>query len=341
MSESGEAVQQGFRALIDAEEGAPASEPTAETASEPEAETPEEPTEPEAESPEAGESESEPEAEAAGAETEESEAEAEEEAEAPRLYTVKVQGQTFEVDEDELIRGYQRGSDYSRKTTDLASQRNAFQAERTQLQQGYRAEMERLGQTIETLEGQLAERTPEQWAELKRDDPSQYALEQVQLRERKEEIAAARAQQAESLRAVARANLPMEQARLLEKIPEWGDAEKAKGEFQKLGPYLRDQGVDASLAEMMDYDHRLVAAFVKAMRYDEMIRSRPVVEQKVRRLPKVVKPGTKGPKVDSAARRTQELRADLKRTGSPKAAQAAFRHLLEEEFRAEEPKPPV
>jgi len=40
-----------------------------------------------------------------------------------RTYTVKVDGQTTEVSEDELVNGYQRQADYTRKTQELAAER--------------------------------------------------------------------------------------------------------------------------------------------------------------------------------------------------------------------------
>ena len=55
------------------------------------------------------------------------EEEAEEE---PDVYAVKVDGEELEVSLDELVQGYSRQSDYTRKTQELASQRD----EMTQLQ---------------------------------------------------------------------------------------------------------------------------------------------------------------------------------------------------------------
>ena len=57
-------------------------------------------------------------------ETEETdeEVEVEEEVE-PETYKVKVNGEEFEVDIDELKAGYQRQSDYTRKSQELAEQR--------------------------------------------------------------------------------------------------------------------------------------------------------------------------------------------------------------------------
>ena len=45
-------------------------------------------------------------------------------------YVVKVDGKEFEITEEELLQGYQRQADYTRKTQQLAEQRRALDAER-------------------------------------------------------------------------------------------------------------------------------------------------------------------------------------------------------------------
>ena len=55
-------------------------------------------------------------------ESEEQEAE-DEEIEETALYTVRVNGEDVEVTEDELVRGYSRQSDYTKKTQELAEYR--------------------------------------------------------------------------------------------------------------------------------------------------------------------------------------------------------------------------
>ncbi len=46
-----------------------------------------------------------------------------EEAQQPQTFTVKVDGQEVEVTQEELINGYSRQQDYTRKTQELAHQR--------------------------------------------------------------------------------------------------------------------------------------------------------------------------------------------------------------------------
>ncbi len=48
-------------------------------------------------------------------------------------YKVKASGEEVEVELDELIKGYQQGTDYTKKSQALAEQRKAIEAERSHL----------------------------------------------------------------------------------------------------------------------------------------------------------------------------------------------------------------
>ena len=68
-------------------------------------------------------------------ETEAEYAEEEVEEQPKPLYKAKVDGEEIEVDIDELINGYQRIADYTKKSQALAEQRKAIEAERIHLEQ--------------------------------------------------------------------------------------------------------------------------------------------------------------------------------------------------------------
>ena len=60
----------------------------------------------------------------------------------PELYAVKVGGQEIQVTRDELVRGYQRLSDYTRKTQEVSAARQQVEAELRSLS-SLRAELDR------------------------------------------------------------------------------------------------------------------------------------------------------------------------------------------------------
>ena len=85
----------------------------------------------EAEAPEAEPQEEVEEVEATEEEQEDTETEEEEQ---PR-YKVKAAGEEKEVTLDELVKGYQLGADYTKKTTEVAEQRKAVEAERQAIEE--------------------------------------------------------------------------------------------------------------------------------------------------------------------------------------------------------------
>ena len=122
------------------------------------------------------ESEEEEEAEEAEEESEETEGEEEEE-----LYAVTVNGEEVAVSLDELLSGYSRQSDYTRKTQEVANDRKEIES----LQQQYNSEIQQIQQErqqyaqaltniIENQSGELERFSNINWDELRENDPIEY-----------------------------------------------------------------------------------------------------------------------------------------------------------------------
>lgn len=233
----------------------------------------------------------------------------------PPKFKVKI-GET-EVDQDELIKGYLRQSDYTKKTQELAEKRKAEDAERQALAQ----ERAAYARNLEYLAQQIPVPKPPD-AALLDSDPIEY-LKQREAYE--SSFAKARAieaerqrlhqqQQAEAARNFAQTR-DREEAALVEKIPEWKDAEKAKEGKRAVAEYLKSYGyTDQDLGRLVD--HRSVDIARKAYLYDKMQKAKSTtVEQKVRAAPPVIKPGAPAPtKVNEA--RVQEAKQALRKSGS-------------------------
>ena len=208
---------------------------------EPEEETPEteeaQPTEEEESQPveedESFEEESEEEEEAEEAEEESEEPEGEEEEE---LYAVTVNGEEVAVSLDELLSGYSRQSDYTRKTQEIATDRKEMEA----LQQQYNSEvakiqqerqqyMDTLTNIISNQGGELEKFANVDWDSLRESDPIEYVTTREQYREAQERIQglqqeqarAAQTQQAQ-MKQAQHEMLQVEKGKLVEALPEWG-----------------------------------------------------------------------------------------------------------------------
>jgi hypothetical protein len=254
---------------------------------------------------------------------------AEEQNDADKVYTVKVDGKEMQVPLDELLKGYSRTADYTRKTEALAHERKSFHAEAEQV----REERAQYAQLLPALAQQLQASLPQQPdPALRETDPLAYVLEKDKYEEAVGRLNAAfselqrvQSQQTEEQLKQVQASVAEARRKLPELIPAWKD-EKA---FERDRPKLREYGKKLGYSDQeldQAYDPRAVAALWKAMRYDALVASRPrpdvPLEKAIRPTPAVVAPAAKN------LRQSQEARKRLAQTGRIEDAAAAFRSLL-------------
>jgi hypothetical protein len=257
--------------------------------------------------------------------------ESQEEQEQPS-YRVKVDNEEVEVTLDELLKGYSRTSDYTKKTQTLAEQRKAVEAERTKIEEAAKLR-DQYAQRLGIIEQMLTSQPEENLAELKDTDPIGYAVKVAERAERDKQLAAVRAerqqlaqrQQAEQQERL-QMHLTQEQERLKAAIPELADQVKGEVIRKEIRDFAKSIGFsDQELTQV--YDHRAVMTLYKAMQYDKLQKSRPEATKKVTQAPRMMRPGTSTPE----ARETQEskkMREQLKRSGSKNDAARIFERLL-------------
>jgi hypothetical protein len=219
----------------------------------------------ETETDEHGEHEAETETE----ETDEPEAGA---AEKPQKFSLDVDGQKTEVTLDELTKGYLRQSDYTRKTTELATQRQTLANEVAQTQQ----ERTLYAQALEQANALLTQLQPQEpdWNALYQADPAQYAAtremwrsyqEQRQAVEQQRQIVGQRAQQEQ--RRNAQTFVEQQKGQLLEALPSWKDSKVAEAERGEIRKWAADLGFSAQELNTIA-DHRAIVIMRKAMLFD-------------------------------------------------------------------------
>jgi hypothetical protein len=122
--------------------------------------------------------------------------EGEDEQEEPTTYRVKAAGEERDVTLDELIKSYQLGTDYTKKSQAVAEERKVVEAERQRIEEAkYLRDQyaERL-QVIEQMLNQQPE--TENLDYLKETDPIGYAVKVAELSQREKQLAQVRAEQA-------------------------------------------------------------------------------------------------------------------------------------------------
>ena len=282
------------------------------------------------------EEEVEEEAEEADDDTEEdddSEYEDEEEVEEEQTFTVKAAGEEKQVTLDELKKSYQLGSDYTKKTQEIAEQRKVIEAEAKAIIEARQVRDEysrRLQAVQQFLVGSNDSR--EDLAAMKENDPIGYAVKVAEMTEKKEQLQLVQAEQqriAQQQQADRSAQMQriveQESQKLAQSLPEFSD--KTKGEHIKneIRNYGKQVGfTDEELSSV--YDSRHVLTLHKAMMYDKLVKSKPGMKKKVSNAPKMVKSGAKVKQ--SVTDRTKKQMQRLKQTGSARDAAALFENLL-------------
>ena len=213
-------------------------------------------------------------------------------------FTVKIDGKEVEIPLSELKNGYQRQTDYTRKTMEAAEQRKAADAELTKAQQERATYAENLQRMRAVDEAALEQQKNVNWDELLQTDPVEYLKQQRIANERQarlqqvysEQQRLTAQQQAEQAEAKSR-YVAQQHEELIAKLPEWKDATKAAAEKQAIASYLIETGFDQDTVNNIT-DARAVVMARKAMLFDRMMQKASAASKKVATLPqKVERPG--------------------------------------------------
>jgi len=219
------------------------------------------------------------------------------------LYAVTVNGEEQEVTLDELLKGYSRQSDYTRKTQEISEQRKkaesvaqTWAAETDQIRNERQQYMQTLQNIIDNSGQQFDQFIDVDWDTLKETNPIEYVTKREEYREVQDRIkslqqqqhAVAQKQAADSAQLHAQ-TLHREHQRLVEVLPEWGDPEKQREIGVEIRDYARTQGfADKEISDLID--HRSVLVLRKSMLYDKL-NSSDVKSKKLKNKPRVVRSG--------------------------------------------------
>jgi len=308
-----------------------ASEETEPTVDEEVVEETEEAEEVEEEAPEEEEGQAEEETEEEVDEEEETEIVAEEDLK----YTIKVDGEEFEVGIDELKNGYQRQADYTRKSQALAEQRKeteAIQSERQRLEQERQMYANGLQMLQEQQSSKLQEFDSVDWETLKAEDPYQYMIKKDEYRDAQEKVNNVAQQQAliqqernEEMQRAKAQFVQQEYNKLVDALPEWKDKDstikKDIREYAKSVGFLPEE-----ISQLAD--HRSVLVIKKAMEYDKLTKKVAPKKKAVKKVPKVQKSGRGNSKEEAAVDAIKKKRARLQKSGKQDDAASVFYDML-------------
>ena len=254
------------------------------------------------------------------------------EQEEPQTFRVKAAGEEREVTLDELIKSYQLGTDYTKKSQAVAEERKAVEAERQRVEEA-RYLRDQYAERLQIIEQMLNQQPEtENLDYLKENDPIGYAVKVAEMSQREKQLAQvqmerqriAQQQQQEQQEQLGHV-IQAEARKLAEAIPEYADPQKgeiARRELREFGQRLGFSEQELSGV----YDSRQVLTLWKAMQYDKLQSSKPGITKRVNEAPKVVKSGVSQNRESSDELRKAKARA--KQTGRVADAAKAFERFL-------------
>ena len=252
-------------------------------------------------------------------ESEESDEESDDE---EALYAVRIDGEEHEVTLGELVKGYSRQSDYTKKTQALSEQRREFDAAEASYQEKVQTIQQERQQYIGHLQsiinnsmGAMDSFANTNWEELKVTDPAQYVMKREEFRTAQDRIQQMHVEQQRASERVAQENnvlqaqtLRDEHQSLTQKMPGWSDPETQANISASIREYASVQGfTEEELSSLVD--HRSLIVLHKAMQFDNL-QSSDIGKKKLKNKPRLVRAG-KGSTKDG--NKKQKRTAQMKR----------------------------
>lgn len=216
------------------------------------------------------------------------------------------------------------------RTQEVAEQRKAVEAERTAIESQRKQYSDNLQSLLLLAVPEIEQYAKIDWQKLATENPAEAVrldLARRQLSDRlgrvQQEVQRVQQEAAETQKKRQAEFLAEQRAKLVERIPEFGDEAKAATLTKDLGSYLTAAGFSPEEIGMVA-DHRLIAVAREAMLYRQAEAARKTAETK-RAAPQpapVQRPGAAAAPEDGQQRRAQELTRRLQRTGDIRAAAA-------------------
>ena len=252
------------------------------------------------------------------------------EVEERKTYRVKSGGEERDVTLKELVSGYQKGDDYTKKSQTLAEARKKVEAHAHEVQQAMQVKEEYAQRLAQVEQFLMSDNEPVNLDELKENDPIQYAIKVAEQTETNKKINLLRQerakvqQQQQAYQSQQQHAVVQNEAKMLsEKVKEFSDPKKAEQIKNDIRSFGKSVGFsDQELSQV--YDHRHVLILQKAMEYDKLQQSKAGVNKKMSNAPRMAKKGKKVVNADVYTKQKKRLRS----SGSLDDATSVFKNFI-------------
>ena len=248
-------------------------------------------------------------------------------------YTVKVDGKDVEVTQEELLAGYSRQADYTRKSQVLSEQRQKADSELAATQQERQRYLSQLEQFDNQADEQIKNLGSTDWTKLKEEDPTEYMLKRDQYRELQDskrsveeerQVVLQKSQQESQIKW--QDELGRQQQIMAEKLPEWGDPERGPKLKQDIKGFAVKKGFTEQEVNSL-IDARSVDVLHKAMLYENLLATK-ISGKKAKVVPKVTRPGSPASKGEISGDKVKAQRARLRKSGHINDASSLIESLM-------------
>ena len=252
----------------------------------------------------------------------------------PQRFRVKAAGEEREVTFEELVDGYQKGLDYTKKSQSLAEQRKAVESERLAVEQAKQAR-DAYAQRLNLIEQFLNQQNQgENLEALKESDPIGYAVKFAEKTEREQQLARVRGererllqQQYREQQAQLAERVESERQRVSEMIPDYAHPEKGNVIKKQMRDYAQSLGFTENELSQA-YDSRMIQALWEASQYRKLQSQKPELTKKMQDAPRMLKPGVAATQKAAGDEQTKKAHAQLRKSGKVSDAAALFERLL-------------
>ena len=270
------------------------------------------------------------------------EEEPEEEDDTPELYTVRVNGEDHQVTAEELVKGYSRQADYTKKTQELSQYRQQLDEAAQFYQQEVAATQEARQQYISSIAGavqlnlsSLKEYENIDWERLKTEDKEEYLTKRDEYREAQanvEKLKQTYDQESQHQAAEQQQQFQQwaqgEHAKLVSIIPDWGVPQKQQAIAKELREFAFTKGFQEEELKQL-FDHRSILILMQAKAWeDDQKRAKGIKAKKIKNKPKVARSGKGTTKSDSSKSKNTAKMKRLRQTGNVDDAASLLEDLF-------------
>ena len=248
-------------------------------------------------------------------------------------YTVKVDGKDVKVTQEELLAGYSRQADYTRKSQVLSEQRQKADAELAATQQERQRYLSQLEQFNTQADSKIDELAKTDWTQLKEEDPTEYMLKRDQYRELQENKRTVEDEQKDLQLKSQQENqvkwqeeLGRQQEIMVQRLPEWTDPDKGPKLKQNIKSFAVKKGFTEQEVSSL-IDARSVDVLHKAMLYENLLATK-ISGKKTKVVPKVTRPGSPASKGEISGDKVKAQRARLRKSGHINDASSLIESLM-------------